>query len=222
MLDRVLRFRRAALAAPLLVACCGSPKKPTEADISAYLAKASAGTLHFSSLSSRIDAPSPTETAALPANSWRVTVQYAGKAQADLYRLSDDAAMRRTAFDQAVSATEAFRAKRIEAVENFASKLGLMKAGAVSPEPALPAVLATKQGQSVSGAVTLLAEPDGPAWRFVPEGALPSVRYGETLAQLQADYPTYPVVMAGSAEDQAYSRREKSFLDALSKVPKPQ
>jgi hypothetical protein len=216
-----IAFSAAALA--LGLSGCGPAAKPSDAEISAYLARGAPGYVTLGAITTHFDATTDADGAALPSGSWRVTVDISAKAQQDLFALAPNAASRRLDFDRGVTEAEQYRIRRIEAVNAYAAKMGLMTQGAASPEPVLPVVLTNKAGDILTEHVTLIAEPDGSAWKFVPvaDAAHGTSAVGAPMDLLRQQNAPLTLVTADSSQDRDSLAREQAFLKVLAKAPKP-
>ncbi len=208
-----MRFTGTLLILLALSGCGSDAKKPTDADIAAYLAQSSPNYLHVSGVKSSF-------TAAKVAGSWRVKVDFTLHATEDLYGPQSNVRAMRADFDHAVANFEQYRVARIAAVDQLARQVGLMKPGDAAPEPAVPVMLITHAKQDLADSVTLLAQPDGAGWKFFQLDAqtLPEDAIGAPLADVRAASPHTVFVMAGSDEDRAYAVRRQRFLAAVAKA----
>ena len=113
---------------------CGPPaKRPTDADIAAYLAQSEPTYLQVSGVKPSFEATKTLGSRDLPAGSWRVHVDFTLRATQDLYAPPADMRQRRADFDRAVAAFEVYRVPRIEAANQLAVRVGLMKQGDAAP-----------------------------------------------------------------------------------------
>jgi hypothetical protein len=208
----------------LALAGCGSPaKKPSIAEIATYLVQSQPTYLHVSGVSGDFAAAKAAGSTSLPDGSWQIRVQFVLQAQEDLYGPTAASAAMQINFDRTVTATEQFHATRIAAVDQLATRIGLLQPGAVDPEPAIPVTLTTHKGQAVTDHVTLIAQPAGQGWKFVQEGAAApsSDAIGTPLETLRQANPKTVYVIAGSDQEQNYRNRENQFLQILAKAGKP-
>lgn len=210
-------------ALALALSACGPAAKPTDAEISAYLAHDAPDYLTLGGITTHLDPATEADGAGLPPGSWRVSVEVTAKAQKDLFALAPGAGARRVDFERGVREAEQFRVRRIEAVDAYATKMGLMKAGADAPEPVLPVVLTHKAGDALTEHVTLIAQPDGGGWKFLPVAAAPvgDAAIGAPMDRLAQQNAPLTLVTADSPEDRDSLQREQAFLKTLSKAPKP-
>ncbi len=215
-----LRVTATLLTLAALSGCGPAAKKPTDADIAAYLAQSDPTYLQISGVKPSFEALKKLGSKDLPTGSWRVHVDYILRATEDLYAPSADMRQRRADFDRSVAAFELYRVPRIEAANQLAAKIGLMKQGDAAPEPAVPVSLVTHAKQELSDSATLLAQPDGNGWKFAALGAqaLSDDMIGAPVAELRATNPHTVFVVAGSDEARADALREQRYLAALSKA----
>ena len=215
-----LRATATMLALAALSGCGPAPKKPAEADIAAYLAQSEPSYLQVSGVKASFEAMKTLGTHDLPAGSWRVHVDFTLRATQDLYAPQSDTRQKRADFDRAVASFELYRVPRIEAANQLAVRIGLMKQGDAGPEPAVQIALVTHDKQELPDSVTLLAQPDGAGWKFAQLGAqtLGDDAIGAPLADIHATSPHTVFVMAGSEEARADALREQRYLAALTKA----
>jgi hypothetical protein len=213
----------AIMAIATMESCSAPAKKPSEADIAAYLARSQPSYLTVGKASGSFEPATDLGGSKLPAGSWRIAVQFTLRAQQDLFAPTAHSLALRAQFDHAVSAAEGFRVARIEAVEGLARQAGLMQEGALAPATALAVDITTHRGQEVADHVTLLAQPDGQGWKFfqLDAQALSDDAIGTPLDTLRRDNPKTVFVLAGSDEDRTYEARERQMLDILAKAGKP-
>ena len=152
------------------LATCSTPKRPSDDQTSRYIGEQLPAYLTIRSIDTAFEQAGPADGASLPPGTWRVVAKLKLRTTEDLYAVTPDAEALRAEFAAAVTKAEAFRLARIEAVEGFAAKLGLMKDPALGPMPALPVALTAHKGDDVPGQVTLLAEPVAGGWKYVPQG----------------------------------------------------
>ncbi len=202
-----------------LSGCGPAAKKPADADIAAYLAQSEPIYLQVSGVKPSFEAMKTLGSKDLPAGSWRVHVDFTLRAAQDLYAPTGDTRQKRADFDRAVTAFEMYRVPRIEAANQLAVRIGLMKQGDAAPEPAVPITIVTHAKQELADSVTLLAQPDGNGWKFaqLSAQALSDDAIGAPESDLRATSPHTVFVMAGSDEARSYALREQKFLAALSK-----
>lgn len=210
----------------VLANSCGKPKpkegpKPSNDQVSRYLSDDLPPYLTIHSIETSDDAVEEMGRAKAKPGSWRITVRFVVRTAQDLYAPTAQSKAFYTDFRKAVVASEKLRLQRIQAVEAFAAKLGLMKDRASGPAPALAASLVRHSGDDVADGVTLLAEPDGAGWRFVQLDAqsMDVGTLGAPYAALQRDNPKLSIVLEGSPEDVDFRKREAAFLDGLKKLP---
>ncbi len=215
-----LRATAPLLALAILSGCGPAAKKPSDADIAAYLAQSEPDYLQVSGVAPSFEAVSTMGTSSLPPGSWKVTVRFNLHATQDLYAPQAGAREARAAFDHPVAAFEMMRVARIAAAERAATQLGLMRKGDPAPEPAVPVAVRTHDKQDLSDSVVLLAQPDGAHWKFAQTGpqSLSDEAIGVRLADLRASNPHTVFVVAGSDEDRTYREREERFLAALAQA----
>ncbi len=208
------------LSLAALSGCGPAAKKPADADIAAYLAQSEPTYLQVTGVKPSFEALKTLGSRDLPAGSWRVQVDFTLRATEDLYGPPADMRQRRADFDRAVAAFEMYRMARIQAAEQLAARIGLMKQGDAAPEPAVPVSIVTHAKEERADSVTLLAQPDGKGWKFAQLGAqaLGDDAIGATLADLRATSPHTNFVMAGSDEARADAMREQKYLAALAKA----
>lgn len=202
-----------------LAGCVPPAKKPADADIAAYLAQSEPTYLQVSGVKPGFEVMKTLGSKDLPAGSWRVHVDFTLRAAEDLYAPPADMRQRHADFDRAVAAFELYRVPRIEAANQLAARIGLMKQGDAAPEPAVPLAIVTHAKQELTDSVTLLAEPDGHGWRFVQLSAqaLSDDAIGAPVSDLRATSPHTVFVMAGSDDARAHATREQKYLAALAK-----
>ncbi len=215
-----LRWIAPLLGLALLSGCGQDAKKPSAADIAAYLAQSEPEYLQVSGVSPRFEALKQLSGKDVPAGSWRVTVTFNLHATQELYAPQPGAREARAEFQHTVAAFELMRVARIQAAEQLAARVGLMKKGDVAPEPAVPVVVTTHAKQDLSDSVVLLAQPEGARWNFVQMGAqaLSDEAIGIPLADLRANNPHAVFVVAGTDEDRSYRDRAERYLAALAKA----
>jgi len=217
------RSRLILCAALSALATCGAPKRPTDDQTSRYIGGQLPSYLTIRSIDTDFEQASTGDGASLPAGSWRVVAKLKLRTEADLYAVTPEAEAIRQEFAAAVTKAEAFRLVRIQAVEGFAAKLGLMKDPRLGPMPALPVALTAHKGDDVPGQVTLLAEPVAEGWKFVPQGfpTLDMSRVGAPLDMLKASNPKLNLVLKGSDEALSFRARQADFLAQLKRLPPP-
>ncbi len=215
-----LRATATLLALTALSGCGPAAKTPTAADIAAYLAQSEPTYLQVGGVKPSFVAMKTLGPRDLPAGSWRVHVDFTLRAAEDLYAPAAGMRQQRADFDRAVAAFELYRVPRIEAANQLATRIGLMKQGDAAPEPAVPIAIVTHAKQTLSDTATLLAQPDGNGWKFAALGAqaLSDDAIGAPVADLRATSPHSVFVMAGSEEAGVAARREQRYLAALSKA----
>lgn len=215
-----VRAAAAFLALAALSGCGSDAKKPSDADIAAYLAQSEPAYLRVSGVKPVFEAISSLGSKTLPAGSWRVKVAFMLHTAEDLYAPAQGARENRAAFDHAVAAFEQYRVARISAAEQLAMKIGLMKQGDATPEPAVPVSVVNHANQDLNDSVTLLAQPDGTGWKFaqLSAQALADDAIGATLADIKATSPHTVFVMAGSDDDKSYALRQQRYLATLAKA----
>ncbi len=203
-----------------LSGCGPSAKRPTDADIAAYVAQSEPSYLQVSGVKASFEAMRTLGSRDLPAGSWRMHVDFTLRAGQDLYAPPADTRQRRADFDRALAAFEMYRVPRIEAANQLAVQVGLMKQGEAAPEPAVPLAIVTHARQERSDNVILLAQPDGSGWKFAQLGAqaLSDDAIGAPVTDLRATSPHTVFVMAGSEEARTAALREQRYLGALSKA----
>ena len=214
-----LRATATILTLAALSGCGPAAKKPADADIAAYLAQSEPTYLQVSGVKPRFEAMKTLGSKDLPAGSWRVHVDFILRATQDLYAPSADMRQKRADFDRAVAAFEMYRMPRIDAANQLAVRIGLMKAGDAAPEPAVPLAIVTHDKQELTDSVTLLAQPDGNGWKFaqLSAQALSDDAIGAPVSDLRATSPHTVFVMAGTDEARSYATREQKYLAALAK-----
>ena len=208
------------LSLALLSGCGPGARRPSDADIAAYLAQSEPDYLQVSGVAPKFEALRSLGGHDLPAGSWRVNVTFNLHATQDLYAPQPGAREARAAFEHTVAGFELMRVQRIEATNALAVRVGLMKQGDPGPEPAVPVVVSTHDKQDLSDSVVLLAQPDGAHWKFAQMAAqtLSDEQIGVPMADLRTANPHTVFVTAGSSEDNAYRERQARFLAALSKA----
>ena len=208
------------LALAALSGCGPAGKRPSDADIAAYLAQSEPAYLQVGGVKPGFEAIRTLGSKSLPAGSWRVHVDFTLRATEDLYAPAAGTRQKRAEFDRAVAAFEMYRVPRTEAANQLATRIGLMKQGDAAPEPAVPVALVTHARQVLSDNVTLLAQPDGAGWKFaqLSAQALSDDAIGAPVSDLRSTSPRTVFVTAGSDEARAYEEREQKFLAALSKA----
>jgi hypothetical protein len=214
-------LQAAFLLAPLLLNGCGDDtKKPSEADIAAYLAQSEPGWLHVSGVKGEFEKADSAGTSKVAEGSWRVRVTFNLHTTQDLYTPESDARSLRLNFDKKVNEFTLYREARIAAVNDLALRAGLMRQGDATPEPAVPVVLTTHADQDIPDEVTLLAQPQGSVWSFVQTDAqkVSDSDIGAPLDEIRRSSPRTVFVIAGSDEDRAYRVRAGQFLAAIAKA----
>ncbi len=211
----------AVLLAPLLLTGCGDDaKKPSEADMAAYLAQSEPSWLHVSGVKGEFEKVDTSAGSKVAEGSWRVHVTFNLHATEDLYAPESDAKALRLTFDKVVNGFTGFREARIAAVNGLAERAGLIRPGDATPEPAVPVVLTTHANQDIPDEVTLLAQPQGSVWSFVQTDAqkVSDSDIGTPLDDIRRSSPRTVFVIAGSEEDRAYRVRAAQFLSAIAKA----
>jgi hypothetical protein len=214
----------ASLLTVLALAGCGSnAKKPADADIAAYLAQSQPSYLHLSNVAATFEPAKSGNGTTVPDGSWVVKVTFNLHATEDLYAPVPQTRQERENFDTAVMKFEAFRAIRIAYAEQLGQRVGLMKQGDPAPEPAVAVNLVTHAGADLADSVTLLAQPDGTAWKFAQTGAqsLSDDQVGAPLKDLQATAPHTHFVQAGTEEERDLHNRMLRYLAKLAEAPPP-
>jgi hypothetical protein len=207
----------ASLFALLALAGCGSnAKKPSDADIAAYLGQTEPAYLRLGNITTSFEAAAGN----VPAGSWVVHVKYSLHATQDLYAPTPAARTERATFDAAVMKFEAFRTTRIAAVEQLALRNGLMRRGDGAPEPAVPLEIVTHKDQDRDDGVTLLAQPDGAGWKFAQKDAqlLSDDAIGAPLADIKATSADLHFVVVGTEEERDFHNRMLGFLARLNQA----
>ena len=216
--------RGAWMGTALALAGCGQHgPKPTDGDIEAYLAASQPAYVRVTKVSGRFEGISSLGSSKLPEGSWRVHVTFTLEPREDLLAPTAASRAHRADFDRAVAGMEEFRIGRIEAVDRLGRQLGLVAAGASSPESAVVVAVSARRGQALEDKVDLLAEPEGKGWRFFQLNAqsLDDATIGAPMATLKAGAPKTVFVAAGSQEEREFAAREKRFLDIIAHAPKP-
>ncbi len=213
------RATLALLATAALTSCGPKAKQPAEADVAAYLAQSEPSYLQVSGVKASYEAATSLGASPLPPGSWRVHVDFTLRPNEDLYAPPADERDRRADFDRQVAAFEIYRLPRIEAANELAARIGLMKKGDAGPEPAVPLSLVHHAKEPLADSVTLLAQPDGAGWKFVQLSAqaLSDDTIGAPVSDLRATSPHTVFVMAGTDEARSYATREAKYLGALKK-----
>jgi hypothetical protein len=214
----------ASLLTVLAIAGCGSnAKKPSDADIAAYLAQSQPGYLHITNVTTSFEPAKSGGGTTVPDGSWVVKVNFNLHATQDLYGPVPQTRQERQNFDAAVMKFEEFRARRIAYVNQLGLRGGLMKQGDAAPEPAVAVTVVTHSGADLADSVTLLAQPDGTAWKFAQTGAqsLSDDQVGAPLKDLQASAPHTHFVQADTEEERQLHNVMLQFLAKLAEAPPP-
>jgi len=211
------------LTALALAGCGSSAKKPSDADIAAYLGQSQPSYLRVGNVSPSFEVAKSSSGPALPEGSWRITIAYTLHATEDLYAAAADTRQQRLDFDRQVSKFEAFRANRIAYAEQVAQRAGLMKQGDPAPEPPVSVSVVTHSSQDLQDRVTLLAEPDGTGWKFFQTDAqaLSDDQVGAPLATLKSGATHTHFVVGGTEEERSFHNSMLRYLAALARAPGP-
>ncbi len=215
----LLFFKKEALPcllAAALASCGPAPKRPSDADVAAFIAQSEPGYLRVGNVTTQFERANSN-------GAWRVHVTYTLHTNEELYAPVPEARQERLTFDQAVSRFEAFRANRIDYVDRLGLAAGLMRQGDAAPEPAVAVRLVNHAGQDLKDSTTLRAQPDGAAWKFYSEDAesLRDDQIGAPLANLRAAAPHTQFVTADTQEERDLHNRMLGFLSKLASLPPP-
>ena len=222
-MTRARTLANLALAGAILTASSCSPpkKKPADDQISHYVSDQLPPYLSVRAIKTDYEFISKLGDSKLPDGSWKVTAQMTLRTAEDLYAVTPQARQQHKDFERAVVDAEKMRTARIQAVEAYARKLGLLKDPQLGPMPAFAVAISNHQGDEIADRVTLLAQPDGQNWKFAQLDAqtLDTTKLGEPLALLRRENPNLNLVVAGSPEEKDFSTRQAQFLAALARLP---
>ncbi len=212
-----------ALAGALLTAASCSPpkKKPADDQVSHYFSDQLPPYLSVRAITTDYESITKLGESKLPDGSWKIIARMTLRTAEDLYAVTPEAKQQHKDFERAVFGAEKMRTARIQAVEAFAQKLGLLKDKQLGPMPAFSLAIANHQGDEIADRVTLLAQPDGSNWKFAQLDAqsLDTTKLGEPLATLRRENPSLNLVVAGSPEEKDFSTRQAQFLSGLARMP---